>query len=81
MKVNFDGMRKNATSEMNSLREIIETIIHEDTYQKIDEDLKEELINRFNNSASSVDMFNCLSDDTDENFNELDIDIQRIGDS
>lgn len=67
MKVSFDGMRKNATSSMNVLgseiKELLE-IAKDGRYFELDD--FEELINSFNNSASSVDIFNCLYDDNIE---------------
>ena len=75
MKVNFDGMRRNATSSMNDLHRVIESIIEND---HILDSEKEELIEAFNYSAESVDVFNILSDDADENFNDLDIEINRL---
>ena len=44
MKVSFDGMRRNATNNMNSLYNIINTIISDDSYQRIDDDLKDNLL-------------------------------------
>lgn len=75
MKVNFDGMRRNATREMNTLANVLDDIIGDGD---IPEHQAERIKKQFNNSAQSVDMFNCLSVDTDENFNELDIDITRF---
>ena len=72
MKVNFDGMRRNATNSMNALYDTINTILQENTYQHIDEDLKKELIEKFNESAMSVDFFNCVFDpDVEDDMNDL----------
>ena len=64
MKASFDGMRKIATHNMNNLYDVINTILLDKSYQNIDEDLKEDLIKKFNLSALSVDNFNCLFDPT-----------------
>jgi hypothetical protein len=48
MKVNFDRMRTNATSDMNALFHIIEDIIENDN---IYDSEKEELIDKFNEAA------------------------------
>lgn len=61
MNVNFDGMRRNATSSMNSLQHTIQKIIERNN---LDEDERDKLIDSFNVSAMYVDSFNCLEDDT-----------------
>lgn len=72
MKVSFDGMRRNLTSEMNQLHYILNAILSSLAYQEIDEDLKEELIEKFNDVASSADMFNCIhSNDVADDMNDL----------
>lgn len=66
MNVSFDGLRKNATNAMNRLYDVLNTVLDEDTHQKIDTDLKEEIIEKFNQAAMFVDTFNCLYDDSVE---------------
>jgi len=79
MNVSFNGMRKNATSSMNSLQQKIQELFDEDKYSDIDDDLKKELAESFNEAAQSVDIFNRLSDDSvEDDFDELDIDIKRF---
>lgn len=63
MKVNFNGMRNNATQSMNNLQSILKDII---AREEVDEDMQEELIDRYNEAAMSVDVFNCLEDDNVE---------------
>lgn len=75
MKVNFDGMRRNATNTMNTLHDTIKDIIENDM---ILDSEKEKLTEHFNEAAQHVDVFNCLKDDNDENFNVIDLDIQRL---
>jgi|LGOV01.1.fsa_nt_gb hypothetical protein len=72
MKASFDGMRRNATNNMNSLYDILQTVVSDESYQRIDEDLKDEIIRKFNDSAMSIDIFNCLFDDSvEDDMNDL----------
>lgn len=72
MNVNFDGLRRNATYAMNKLHDILNTVLDENTHQKIDNDLKKEIIEKFNQAAMFVDTFNCLYDDSvDGDMNDL----------
>lgn len=66
MKVNIDGLRRNATGSMNNLSDVIESICEEMSSYKFDE-LKE----AFDNAACGVDMFNCVYDNSIENFTDL----------
>jgi len=66
MNVNIDGLRRNATGEMNNLADIIERACFH-----LEEDDKEELIQAFDEAAASVDMFNCVYSDSVENFSNL----------
>lgn len=78
MKVNFDGMRKNATNGMNALHSIIEDIVFK---SDLDENMKEDLILRFNTAAMMVDSFNCLFDpEVKDDMNDLseEINIKRL---
>lgn len=79
MTVSMNGMRRNATSSMNNLAQTIKEIIeNNDLY----EHEKEELIEKFNQAAQSVDSFNYLYDDKIEgDFDCLDIEIERLKDS
>ena len=66
MNVNFDGMRRNATANMNELGNVIkEEILSKDSYD-ISDEIKEKIIEAFNNAAQSVDIMNCLYGDTEE---------------
>lgn len=67
METSFDGMRRNATNSMNKLWDILKTVMDKETYQEIDDDLKEEITKAFNNAAQSVDVMNCLYDPNVEN--------------
>lgn len=82
MEVSFDGMRKNATDSMNSLCEVIKEVIALKSYDEVDEDLKNRLIEAFNDSAMRVDFFNCLYDDSvDGDMNNLsDLCVDRLDD-
>ena len=67
MKASFDGMRKRATLNMNRLANEIERLTRmaqDGKYFEVDD--FEELIRVFNDSASSVDIMNCLYDDNVE---------------
>lgn len=60
----FDGMRKNATREMNNLQCVIEDMLsHGDNLY--DEDVQK-LKEQYNRAAQSVDIMNCLYDDNIE---------------
>ena len=62
MQVNFDGMRRNATSNMNTLGKVIEEeILSMDEYD-MPLELKQKIIEAFNTAAESVDVMNCLYD-------------------
>ena len=76
MKVNFDGLRKNATRSMNSLHFVLEKVLQEyksDFYYNEDK----EIIEAFNEAAQYVDTFNCLMSESD-GYSHLDIDIKRL---
>ena len=63
MEANFDGMRRNATANMNELGKFLEEeILIMDNYD-IDDEIKEKLVKAFNDAAQSVDVMNCLYDD------------------
>lgn len=72
MEANFDGMRRNATANMNELGKFLEEeILIMDNYY-IDDELKEKLVKAFNDAAQSVDVMNCLYDDTaEDDMNDL----------
>lgn len=81
MKVSFDGMRRCATSAMNDLHNIIDTVLDERMNQEIDLNLKEQLIKKFNYAAFQVDSFNCLfDDDVQDDLNDLtdELNIKRL---
>jgi hypothetical protein len=62
MNVSFDGLRTNATQSMNRLYDEIKGIL--ETYEDdIIESDREDLMEKFNDSAMLVDTFNCLYDD------------------
>lgn len=66
MQANFDGMRRNATANMNELHRVLkEDVLSMDSFD-ISDDLKEKIIEAFNNAAQSVDVINCLYDDAEE---------------
>lgn len=68
MKANFDGMRRNATSNMNKLYLVLKEVLSD-----IDNDcLENEIIEAFNDSAESVDVMNCLYDpNVEDDMNDL----------
>lgn len=72
MEANFDGMRRDATANMNTLGKVIEEeILSMDEYD-MPLELKEKLIEAFNNAAQSVDVMNCLYDpNVEEDMNDL----------
>ena len=79
MNVSFDGLRTNATRSMNRLHDTIKDIIGSDD---ICDSEKEELVEKFNEAAQFVDVFNCLYDDKiEDDFNSMDdLSIDRLGD-
>lgn len=74
MNISFDGLRKNATQNMNSLYATIQEIISNGNIRDYE---AEELTKAFNGAAEYVDVFNCLEDDSGE-FEALDISISRL---
>lgn len=62
MQASFDGMRRGATNGMNSLHGVLSEVLKLDSYDGIRDDLKERLIEAYNNAAQSVDVMNCLYD-------------------
>ena len=67
MTASFDGMRKRATANMNELHEVLKDVIELATWESVSDDLKERIVEAFNDSAQSVDIMNCLYDDNVEN--------------
>lgn len=65
MKASFDGMRKNATRQMNFLGDILHEMLkrYSDDIAKRD---MQELIETYNSAAQAVDVMNCLYDDSVE---------------
>ena len=63
MKANFDGMRKCATANMNELHGVLQEVIGLASLESLEDDLKERIIEAFNNSAHSIDVMNCLYED------------------
>lgn len=71
MKASFDGMRKNATKEMNRLGNMLHYVLatYGDEIAKSD---IEELTTRYNSAAQAVDVMNCLHDDSvEDDVNDL----------
>ncbi len=65
MKASFDGMRKNATKEMNRFGNVLHYVL--ETYGgEIAKSDMQKLIQRFNDAAQAVDVMNCLYDDSAE---------------
>lgn len=78
MKVNFDGMRKNATSNVNNLqRIIIEMMARYDMYETDEENI----ITAFDKVANSMSDFNMLHDDKEKgDVNDLSrLKVKRLG--
>ena len=78
MNVSFDGLRTNATRSMNELSCVMTKVLALESYEEVDDYLKEDLIKAFNEAAMFVDTFNCLYDDSVEgdmsNMEDLSID-------
>lgn len=69
MKTNFDGMRKKATVDMNNLFTILDRVI---VHFDIDDWENGLLKERYNAAAQSVDMMNCLHDNSvEDDMNDL----------
>lgn len=83
MRASFDGMRRSATANMNELCNVLKEVIELPSWDSISEDLKQRIIESFNNSAQSVDIMNCLYDpNCDDDMNDLSdvLSIQRLDD-
>ncbi len=59
-------MRRSATGSMNKLADVIESI-----RSQLSKNDAEELIEAFDDAATSVDIFNCVYDNSIENFSDL----------
>ena len=66
MNVNINGLRRNATGSMNKLADVIEEIC-----RQLSEKDTDELVEAFDDAATSVDIFNCVFDNNIENFSDL----------
>lgn len=72
MRASFDGMRRSATANMNELCDVLKEVIELPSWDSVSEDLKERIIEAFNNSAQSVDIMNCLYDpNVEDDMNNL----------
>lgn len=82
MTISFDGLRKNATRSMNSLHDELKEIIALDSYDTLTDEMKKQIIAKFNEAAMFVDSFNCLYDP--ENPNDMSdlshLEIKRLDD-
>lgn len=80
MNVSFDGMRRSATRSMDELCSVLREVIALKSYEDVDEDMKQRIIEAFNDSAMRVDFFNCLFDDSvDGDMNNLsDLCVDRL---
>jgi len=67
MKVSIDGLRSNATADVNKLCESIKDLI-KDIPDYIDFD---EVVEKFNQVANNVGIFNCVFSDDMEDFNDM----------
>ena len=79
MKASFDGMRTSATRAMNRLFDVIEDVLEN---EDISEDNKAQIIEKFNFAAQTVDIMNCLYDDSvEDDMNDLShLSIERFDD-
>ena len=69
MKVNIDGLRRNATRSVNDLHRVLEEIINSGN---LDYDQEEELINGFNEVARFIGILNCVYDpNIEDDMNDL----------
>jgi len=80
MNVSFDGLRTNATRSMNRLYDTVKDIVECGEYHTLSTDEKQELIEKFNEAAQYVDIFNCLYDDkVEDDFNNMEnLSIDRL---
>ena len=78
MEVSFDGMRRQATRNMNTLYSEIQHILELNKKDELCCYDFSSLGRRFNDAALSVDMFNILQDPDGKSYKSLDIDIQQI---
>lgn len=70
MEANFDGMRRNATANMNELHTVLKELI--DCGWVRDEFIEVKIIEAFNDAAQSVDVMNCLYDpNVEDDMNDL----------
>ena len=69
MEANFDGIRKVATENVNSLHDVIVAIV--DNGNLFDNEI-EDIIEAYNNAANSIEFMNMMYDDeTDDDMNDL----------
>ena len=80
MNVSFDGLRKNATRSMIELKGVLEQVLQLESYEEVDDNMKKEIAESFNDAKMFVSTFNCLHDDNvDGDFNDLsDMDIEGL---
>lgn len=73
MKVSMDGMRHNSTGAVNSLQAtVLEAVGKLREGLTEDTELADELIEKFNDVASAVGIFNCVfHDEIEGDFNDL----------
>jgi len=80
MTVSFNGLRKNATRSMNKLFDVLEDVLENDD---ICIDNKIQIVEKFNEAAMFVDLFNCLFDpDVDGDMDNLsdELSVSRLKD-
>ena len=82
MNVSFDGMRRNLTRSMDELSAVLKEVLELKSYEEVETELKERIIEAFNDSAMRCGFFNCLYDDNIEgDTNDLsDLCIDRLDD-
>ena len=75
VQLSMDGLRKDLTSDTMELREVIE-----ECFDHLPDFMKEEMIEKFDAIACTINGLNCVSLPGDELFNELDdLEVKHLG--
>ncbi len=63
MKVSFDGIRRATTATMDDLGVSIQDMLIADKYNDIEDEYKQNVVEKFNEARKMVMGINCLQDD------------------
>lgn len=68
MKFSMNGFRKQLSTDIEELKGTIESFLSDDYYLP---DLREDLINQFNQIATHSNVINCVFDDSNPDFQDI----------